>query len=73
MPTDFEIIEQLEKAIGRKLEHLEKIDVHSFTSGYTIDDNKIPKTDVVSKGMLRVNNGHFIIKINKIPHIHITT
>jgi small GTP-binding protein len=40
MPTDLQIIEHLEKAIGKKLEHLERIDFCSFTSGYTIDDNK---------------------------------
>ncbi len=40
MPTDLQIIEQVEKAIGKKLRHVEQIDFRSPISGYTIDDNK---------------------------------
>jgi len=40
MPTDLEIIAQVEKEIGGKIEHLKQIDVRSSAGGYTIDDNK---------------------------------
>jgi len=35
MPTDLQILEQVEKEIGEKLEPLEQIDFFSPTSGYT--------------------------------------
>ncbi len=38
MPTDLQIIEHLEKAIGKKLRQLEQI--AAGINGYTIDDNK---------------------------------
>jgi hypothetical protein len=40
MPTDLEIIKELEKEIGKELAQLEQIDFIIGTNGYLIDDNK---------------------------------
>jgi hypothetical protein len=40
MPTDLEIIKELEKEIGKELTQLEQIDFIIGTNGYLIDDNK---------------------------------
>ncbi|KAF5435535.1 hypothetical protein C5S35_10775, partial [Candidatus Methanophagaceae archaeon] len=79
MPTDLEIIEQLENKIGGKLEHLERIDFRSFTSGYTIDDNKnvigltLYRTQITDISELKelTNLTHLYLSSNNITDISV--